>query len=107
MLFEISLAPEAVADLRRLGARERSNVREAMEAHFRHEPAKVGKRRFKRFRGLSRPPYRLRVNELRIFYDVGVVQVLVLAIVKSSDAEAWLQEQGQSDEESPSDGGQG
>jgi mRNA-degrading endonuclease RelE of RelBE toxin-antitoxin system len=107
MAFEIILAPAAVEDLRRLAARERSNVRDAMELHLRHEPTKVSKSRIKRLRGLSQPQYRLRVDELRVFYDVAEGQVQVLAIVAKADAIAWLAEAGKPHEDSPPERGQG
>lgn len=90
MRFEIILAPEAVADLRRLKAKERTAVKEALETHLRHEPTKTSKSRIKRLRGLARPQYRLRVEEVRVFYDVSGSGVEVLAIVPKSEAESWL-----------------
>ncbi len=44
----------------------------------------------KRLRGLSRPQYRLRVGEVRVFYDVAEDTVEVLAVVAKSEAEEWL-----------------
>jgi mRNA interferase RelE/StbE len=90
MRFEIVLAPEAVEDLRRLKANLRAAVREALETHLRHEPTKTSRSRVKRLRGLSRPQYRLRVNEVRVFYDVSGPTVEVLAIVVKSEAQSWL-----------------
>jgi len=90
MRFEILLAPEAVADLRNLKARLRAAVREALETHLRHEPMKTSRSRIKRLRGLSRPQYRLRVDEVRVFYDVSGSTVEVLAIVAKPEAESWL-----------------
>ena len=90
MRFEILLAPEAVADLRRLKANERSAVKEALETHLRHEPTKTSRSRIKRLRGIARPQYRLRVNEVRVFYDVSGPAVEVLAIVAKPEAESWL-----------------
>ncbi len=107
MAFEIILAPEAVADLRRLSARDRATVRDAMEIHLRHEPTKVSKSRIKQLRGLARPQYRLRVGELRVFYDVAVSEVQVLAIVAKADVDAWLQQEGQPHEESTPERDQG
>jgi mRNA interferase RelE/StbE len=107
MAFEIILAPEAVDDLRRLSARDRATVRDAMEVHLRHEPTKVSRSRIKRLRGLSRPQYRLRVDELRVFYDVAGEEVQVLAVVAKADADAWLAEAGEPDEESPPLGSEG
>ena len=90
MRFEILLAPEAVEDLRRLKAGERTAVRAALETHLRHEPAKTSRSRIKRLRGLGRPQYRLRVEEVRVFYDVSGSTVEVLAIVPKPEAESWL-----------------
>ena len=90
MRFEIVLAPEAVEDLRKLKATLRATVREALETHLRHEPTKTSRSRIKRLRGLSRPQYRLRVDEVRVFYDVSGPTVEVLAIVAKSEAESWL-----------------
>ncbi|HEX5041750.1 MAG TPA: type II toxin-antitoxin system RelE/ParE family toxin [Candidatus Polarisedimenticolaceae bacterium] len=94
MRYEIELAPEAIEDLRRLTARARAQVRDAMETHLRHEPTKTSKSRIKRLRGLSRPQYRLRVDTIRVFYDVIGRKVQVLAIVGKSDVEAWLAKAG-------------
>jgi mRNA interferase RelE/StbE len=94
MRFEILLAPEAVEDLRRLRAGERTAVREALEAHLRHEPTKTSRSRIKRLRGVARPQYRLRVEEVRVFYDVSGSAVEVLAIVPKPEAELWLARSG-------------
>jgi len=90
MRFAIILAPEAAEDLRRRKANLRVTVKEALETHLRHEPTKTSRSRIKRLRGLSRPQYRLRVDEVRVFYDVSGSTVEVLAIVAKSEAESWL-----------------
>ena len=94
MRFEVILAPEAIEDLRRLNARERSTVRRAIETHLRQAPTKTSRTRIKRLRGLSRPQYRLRVGEVRVFYDVSASAVEVLAIMAKSEAEKRLAEFG-------------
>jgi mRNA interferase RelE/StbE len=90
MPFEIVLAPEAVEDLKGLKANVRSEVRMAIDRHLRHEPRKVSRSRIKRLRGLSRPQFRLRVGEVRVFYDVSDRTVEVLAIVVKSEVDLWL-----------------
>ena len=90
MPFAILLGPEAVDDLQWLRAATRSEVRTAIEAHLRHEPAKTSRSRIKQLRGVSRPQYRLRVGEVRVFYDISGDTVEILAIVAKSEAEAWL-----------------
>ena len=94
MPLAIVLAPEAVEDLKRLKANVRADIRTALEAHLRHEPTKVSRSRIKRLRGLRKPQCRLRVGEVRIFYDVTETTVEVLAIVTKSEAESWLAEYG-------------
>lgn len=90
MRFEILLAAEAVEDLRRLRAGERTAVKEALETHLRHEPTKTSRSRIKRLRGVARPQYRLRVEEVRVFYDISGSTVEILAIVPKQEAESWL-----------------
>ena len=90
MPFAIVLAPEAVEDLRRLTANLRAAVRAALETHLRHEPEKTSRSRIKRLRGVRRPQYRLRVDEVRVFYDVSGTTVEILAIVTKSEVESWL-----------------
>lgn len=90
MRFGIVLAAEAVEDIRHLRANLRTTVREALETHLRHEPTKTSRSRIKRLSGLSRPQYRLRVGEVRVFYDISGSTVEVLAIVAKSEAESWL-----------------
>lgn len=94
MRFEILLSPEAVEDRNGLKANVRSAVKKALETHLRHEPTKTGRSRIKRLRGLSKPQYRLRVEEVRVFYDVVGSTVEVLAIVPKPEAESWLNQFG-------------
>jgi len=94
MRFDILLSPEAVADLRALKANVRAAVKEALETHLRHEPTKTSRSRIKRLRGLSKPQYRLRVEDVRVFYDVAGSTVEVLAIVPGAEAEKWLNQFG-------------
>ena len=96
MRSDIILAPEAVEDLRAMKANMRATVREAMEAHLRHQPTKTSKSRIKRLRGLSRPQFRLRIDEVRVFYDVNEGTVEILAIITKSDAHTWLERFGES-----------
>jgi mRNA interferase RelE/StbE len=95
MKYEIIFAPEAVQDFKRLSARDRSIVRDAIEQHLRYEPEKTSKSRIKRLRGISRPQYRLRIGDIRVFYDVVEPDVEILAIIPKSKATAWLEEVGE------------
>jgi mRNA interferase RelE/StbE len=90
MPFVIVLAPEAVEDLGRLTANVRASVRAALKKHLRHEPEKTSRSRIKRLRGVRRPQHRLRVDEIRVFYDISGATVEVLTIVAKSEAASWL-----------------
>jgi mRNA-degrading endonuclease RelE of RelBE toxin-antitoxin system len=94
MKYAIILSPEAIDDLRRLKAPVRSQVKEALETRLRHEPLKESQSRIKRLRGVRRPGYRLRIGEIRVFYDVSEDTVEVLAIVPKSKANEWLERVG-------------
>jgi mRNA-degrading endonuclease RelE of RelBE toxin-antitoxin system len=96
MKYEIVFAPEAVRDVRSLRAHLRSMVREAIETSLRHTPTRVSKSRIKRLSGLARPQFRLRVGEVRVFYDVKESTVEVLAVVLKSEAAEWLKREGMS-----------
>ena len=98
MKYDIIFAPEAEEDLERLGAYDRVKVLDAIETHLRYEPEKVSKSRIKRLHQMDWPQYRLRVDDIRGFYDViyiaedGVVEIL--AIREKSEAMKWLAEHG-------------
>jgi mRNA-degrading endonuclease RelE of RelBE toxin-antitoxin system len=96
MRYEIVLSPESVRDLERLEARVRAEVRDALERHLRHQPGKVSRSRIKRLRGRRHPQYRLMVGEVRVSYDIAAGAVEVLAIVRKSEAAAWLDGIGES-----------
>jgi mRNA interferase RelE/StbE len=94
MPFDIILAPAAVKALRKLSGRERAWVKDTIKRHLTHEPTKQSKSRIKRLRGLRQPQYRLRVGDIRVFYDVTETAVEILSIIPKSQAEAWLAEKG-------------
>jgi len=94
MWHEIFLAPEALVDLRRLPAHVRSEVTATIEKHLRHAPSASSKSRIKKLKGVDHPQYRLRVGEVRVFYDVDEGVVEVVAIVPKSEAADWLERVG-------------
>ena len=94
MKYTIVFAPEAAKDVRHLKAHLRSMVRDAIEVSLRDAPTSVSKSRIKRLRGLSRPQFRLRVGEVRIFYDVRESTVEILAVVSKPGVADWLKREG-------------
>ena len=95
MRYEIIFAPESVRDFKALRGDDRAFVRDAIEVHLRFEPQKESKSRIKRLRGMAKPQYRLRVGQIRIFYDVNERVVEILAVVPKPDANNWLEREGE------------
>jgi len=85
-----------------LRANERAEVLDAIEIHLRYEPEKVSKSRIKRLEGLEWPQYRLRIGDIRAFYDVFYRdqggQVEILAIGAKNEAMQWLAKHGRQPE---------
>lgn len=95
MRYDIRLAPEALDDLKRLHKSEAANLVDAIELHLRHEPKYISKSRIKRLRELRSPRYRLRLGELRVFYDVVEGEVWIRGVVRKADANDWLAQFGE------------
>jgi len=96
MKYQVVIAKSAQETFRKLEARWRSFLKEAMRTHLEDEPKQESKSRIKRLRGLRQPQYRLRVDRLRVFYDVNDEQgrVEVLGFAMKPEAEDWLKEHG-------------
>jgi mRNA interferase RelE/StbE len=95
MKYRVTLSPEARAHYHGLSAYDRAKVREAIDDQLQHAPAAESKSRIKRLRGLRQPQYRLRVDDVRVFYDVAQDEVIVLGIVAKAHADEWLAETGE------------
>jgi mRNA-degrading endonuclease RelE of RelBE toxin-antitoxin system len=95
MKYRVTLSPAARAHFHGLCAYDRAKVRDAIDDHLERGPTAESKSRIKRLRDLRKPQYRLRVEDLRVFYDVEGNEVIVLGIVEKAHAEAWLAETGE------------
>ncbi len=102
MRFDITLTPEAILDLKRLRAHERSAVRDTIEQALRFLPVETSWSRIKRLRGLTKPQYRLREGDMRVFYDVYADEVVILAILYKDEANLWLAQFGEEQDETDS-----
>ncbi|MBM3322319.1 type II toxin-antitoxin system RelE/ParE family toxin [candidate division WOR-3 bacterium] len=100
MAYKVTFAPDAASDYRALAARTRAELRDAINRHLVHRPTRLSRSRIKRLRGIRSPMFRLRVGEIRVFYDVRADTVEVLAVVEKRQAEAWLNRHGDRSEES-------
>ena len=95
MKYRIILSPEARAQFHDLSAYNRAKVRDAIDEHLQHRPMAESKSRIKRLRDLRKPQYRLRVGDVRVFYDIAGDAVIVHGIVDKVHAAAWLAEEGE------------
>ena len=94
MRHELVFDEGAIDDLAGLRAFDRATILQAVETHLRHEPTRTSKSRVKRLRDSDSPQYRLRVDDFRIFYDVVQADVEIIAVIRKSEAAAWLAARG-------------
>lgn len=96
MKHEIILSPQARAQFHNLSAYDRAKVRNVIDGHLLHHPTTESKSRIKRLRGIRKPQYRLRVEDLRVFYDVEGRMVIIHGMVDKAHAGEWLAQEGES-----------
>jgi mRNA-degrading endonuclease RelE of RelBE toxin-antitoxin system len=96
MRYTVIIASSAAEEFKKLDARRRSAVKKVMLNLLATQPTRQGKSRIKRLRGLRRPHYRLRVDDVRVYYDVNEQerQVEVLGFVLKPESGKWLGEHG-------------
>lgn len=90
MSYEIIFAPEANKVLQKIRAYDRVAILDAIERHLRHEPTRTSRSRIKQLRDLRHPQYRLRMGDLRVFYDVSENHVEVVGVVHKGEVSEWL-----------------
>jgi mRNA interferase RelE/StbE len=88
------MTTNAVEDFKSLDARRRATVRDTMKIHLTHEPTKESKSRIKRLKDITTPQYRLRIDDLRVFYSVIGTDVIIQGIISKEAANEWLKEHG-------------
>ena len=103
MAFEIVFAPEAVNDFKALDGNLKATTRRGIETHLTHEPGKISKSRIKRLQGLRQPQFRLRIDQVRVFYDINEEEkrVEVLRILPKHLTWQYLEIEGIPDDEIP------
>jgi mRNA interferase RelE/StbE len=90
--YAIDFEPDALKELKTLRKADQVKVLEAIQLHLTHEPTRQSKSRIKHMRPGTQPPYRLRVDEFRVYYDVLVEPLLVIiyGVVDKEHSRAWL-----------------
>src|SRR5689334_11444139 len=94
MPYEIQLSDDSKRDIQALRPFDRRKVFDAIERHLRHEPTRESQSRIKRLRELARPQYRLRVDDIRVFYDIVGDVVEIIAVIAKPQAAEWLAREG-------------
>ena len=95
MIYRIVFTENAIGDFNALEARWRATVREAIHIYLTYKPMKQSKSRIKKLRDLRHPQFRLRVGEVRVFYDVADTDVVIIAIMPKAKTLQWLEEHGE------------
>ncbi len=105
MPFEIVFAPEALRDFKDFEGGIQATIKKGIETHLRHQPKRTSKTRIKRLRGLRQPQFRLRIDQIRVFYDVDseANRVEVLRISPKLLSTSYLEEEGIPDEDTTAD----
>ena len=94
MSYDIIFAPDVAKALQKIRAYDRVAILDAIERHLRHEPTRTSKSRIKQLRDLRHPQYRLRIGDLRVFYDVPENCVEVVGVMHKGEVAAWLRQWG-------------
>ena len=92
MKYAVIVAKDAQAEHAKLDGRWRSRLKKEMRTHLERHPKRETKSRIKRLRELRKPQYRMRVDTMRVFYDVDdeLHRVEVLGFVDKARAPEWL-----------------
>jgi mRNA interferase RelE/StbE len=94
MRYGIDFAEAAHDDMDGCWSYDRIAILDGMEQYLRHGPTRESRSRIKALRGLSHPQYRLRLGDVRVFYDVHGTTVEIVAVVNKSQADEWLRREG-------------
>jgi mRNA interferase RelE/StbE len=90
MPFDVRYSNEAVEQLKKLRAFDRTAILDHIEQILCVNPAMESKGRVKRLRKPAPTQYRLRVGEFRVFYDVDQETVLMIQVLSKQDSIDYL-----------------
>jgi len=92
MPYSVQFTPEAANQLRALRATDRVKIADQCQRLLSVNPSLESQARIKRLRGNVFPPYRLRVDDYRVFYDVEEARqtVMIYGVVSKAQANEWL-----------------
>lgn len=92
MSYSVQFTPEAARQLRALRASDWVKIADQCQRILSVNPTMTSKARIKRLRDDVFPPYRLRVDDYRVFYDVEEEKqtVMIYAVIDKSQAAEWI-----------------
>jgi mRNA-degrading endonuclease RelE of RelBE toxin-antitoxin system len=90
MTWRILYSAEAIADLRRLRAFDRAAVMDGIQARLVDQPDVEAGTTVKRLRQPAPVGYRLRVGDMRVYYDIEGDTVYVVRILTKPDSLGYL-----------------
>jgi mRNA-degrading endonuclease RelE of RelBE toxin-antitoxin system len=90
--YSVEFTPEAAQQLRALRARDMARIADQCQRMLSVNPTLESKARIKRLSGNVFPPYRLRVDDFRVFYDVEeeIARVTIYGVISKAEANEWL-----------------
>lgn len=94
MPYRIEFTKQALEDIKSFRKTDQVSILDHIELHLGHDPTFQSKSRIKALRPGTFPPYRLRVGEFRIYYDVDEAEevVIVFGVVLKSQSSDWLKQ---------------
>jgi len=95
--YRIVFTENAIDDFNSLNARWRAIIRDSIRVFLTHEPTRQSRSRIKRLKDLRHPQFRLRVGEIKVFYDVTETDVVIIAIMTKEKSIEWLKGRGSND----------
>lgn len=92
MYYSIDFESDALEELKALRKGEQVKILKTVEMHLRFEPTLQSKSRIKHLRPGTRPPYRLRIDDFRVYYDIQIEdqRVIVYGVVHKDQSLEWL-----------------
>lgn len=105
MPYSVQFTPEAARQLRALRAFERVKIADQCLRILSVNPTLTSKARIKRLRDDVFPPFRLRVDDYRVYYDVEEKNqtVMIYAVVSKDEANEWLTSQQEKSDDDDND----
>ena len=91
MTWRLLYSVEAVEDLRRLRAYDRAAVLDTIEARLASQPDVENGIAIRRLRQPAPTSFRLRVADIRVYYDIDGDTVYVVRVLSKADSLGYLE----------------